>query len=84
MVPALFGLYLHRLDDLDGALRQYEAAEKQLGPAAPAEFFYNRGLLHFDRGEYSEAQQYADKAYAMNYQLPGLRRKLERLERLER
>lgn len=81
MIPALLGLYLHRLDDFDGALIQYQMAEKQLGDGAPAELYYNLGLLHFDRGEYSEAQQYADKAYAMNYQLPGLRRKLERLER---
>lgn len=78
MVPALFGLYLHRRNDLDGALTQYQEAEKLIGPYA--EYYYNRGLLHFDRGEYSEAQKYADKAYQMNYQLPGLRRKLDRVK----
>lgn len=81
MVPALFGLYLHRRDDLDGALAKYKEAEDLLGPYA--EYYYNRGLLHFDRGEYSEAQKYADKAYQMNYQLPGLRRKLDRVKRQE-
>lgn len=81
MVTALFGLYLHRRDELDGALERYKAAEKKLGKTKYAELYYNRGLLHFDRGEYTEAQEYADKAYALNYQLPGLRRKLERLEK---
>jgi len=80
MVPALFGLYLHRRNDLDGALEKYQEAEKKLGETEYAELYYNLGLLHFDRGEYTEAQQYADKAYALNYQLPGLRRRLERLE----
>ena len=80
MIPALFGLYLHRREDLDGALVQYKKAEKQLGDNQYAELYYNLGLLYFDRGEYSEAQEYADKAYALNYQLPGLRRKLEQLK----
>jgi tetratricopeptide (TPR) repeat protein len=77
MVAALFGLYLHRRNDLDGALAKYVEAEKLFGETEYAELYYNRGLLHFDRGDYSEAQEYADKAYALNYQLPGLRRKLE-------
>lgn len=80
MVTALFGLYLHRRDDLDGALEKYKEAENKLGETKYAELYYNRGLLHFDREEYTEAQEYADKAYALNYQLPGLRRRLERLE----
>lgn len=80
MVWALFGLYLHRRNDLDGALKQYEEAEKRFGATKYADYFYNRGLLHFDRGEYTESRQYADKAYALNHQLPGLRRKLERVE----
>lgn len=79
MVRVLYGLYLHRRNDLDGAMDQYKEAEKMVGPNA--EYFYNRGLLHFDRGEFAEARKYSNMAEKLNYRLPGLRKKLDEVEK---
>jgi len=43
-----------------------------------AESHYNLGLLLFAMGRFDESREQAREAYALNYPLPGLRRKLER------
>lgn len=79
-VQILYGIYLHKIQRYDSALERYRKAEK----VAPndAELLYNMGLLHLDRNELEQARKYAEKAYALKYPLPGLKRRLERADRL--
>jgi tetratricopeptide (TPR) repeat protein len=37
---------------------------------------YNLGLLYADRKDYEQALPYAEKAYALGFPLPGLKKKL--------
>lgn len=71
----LYGLYLHRLGELEQSLEKYQAAE-ELAPN-DANLLYNLGLVHFDSGNYTEARRYAEEAYSFGIQLPGLQRKLQ-------
>ncbi len=57
------------------ALESYTRA-KQLLPES-IEVDYNLGLLYFNMGDYEKALAHAKVAYAGDYPLPGLRRKLE-------
>lgn len=74
-VRMLYGLYLHKLKKYNGALKQYTTAE-ELSPDS-AQLLYNMGLLYFDLKEYDKSFDYAKKAYALQYPLPGLRDKLK-------
>ena len=76
MVPAIFGIYLHKRGMLDAALKEYEEAEAKL-PKHP-ELVYNMGLLYFDLGQIDKAQEYAERARALGYPLDGLSRKIQR------
>jgi TPR repeat protein len=40
---------------------------------------YNLGLLYFDKKNYSKAKVHAEKAYALNFPLPGLRNRLKKV-----
>lgn len=40
---------------------------------------YNMGLAYFELGNYEKALTHAHRAYAMGFELPGLRNKLERV-----
>lgn len=71
----LYALYLQRAKQHSQARAEYAKAEELGGD--DAELYYNRGLLEFDTGNRELARQYAEKAYARGYPLPGLRRKLE-------
>jgi tetratricopeptide (TPR) repeat protein len=73
----LYGTFLYQQGRLPEADREYEVAER-LGVSG-ADLYYNRGLLKFQQGDYAAARAYADKAYALNYPLPGLRNKLAAL-----
>jgi len=73
-VRMLYGLYLHRKDDLRKALDQYRISEK-IQPNV-ADLQYNLGLLYFDLKNYKLAKEHAKKAYQLGYPLPGLRKKL--------
>lgn len=70
----LYAMNLHALGRLSEAEVEYGKAER-LG-AATAEYYYSRGLLELDLGHVAKAQEYADKAYALGYPLPGLKNKL--------
>ncbi len=76
MVYLAYGVYLHKLDQLDAALERYERAAA-LMPDSP-EVRYNLGLLHYDRAEYAQAAERAADAYALGYPLQGLERRLAR------
>lgn len=77
MVPAIYGIYLHRRGDLDAALQSYLEAEA-LDPNL-SELAYNIGLLYFDLQNYDQAEEYAIKARKLGFPLNGLDRKLQRI-----
>ena len=72
----VYGMYLHRKKDIDGALQKYQRA-LELQPDN-LEAHYNLGLVYAERGQYEEARQQAKIAYDGGYPLPGLRRILEK------
>ena len=76
MVPAIFGIYLHKLGLLDAALAEYQQAEAKF--PNHAELSYNMGLLYFDLGQIDKAQEYAERARVLGYPLDGLSRKIQR------
>lgn len=71
----LFGLYMHRLGQLELSMEKYRAAEA-LAPN-DANLLYNMGLVLFDSGNFEASYQYAVEAYNYGIEFPGLRRKLE-------
>jgi tetratricopeptide (TPR) repeat protein len=75
VVRMLYGTYLFKKRDLDGALREYQVAEELMGDNP--ELDYNLGLLHFKREEYDRAYNYARKAYDEGFPLPGLKKMLK-------
>jgi len=77
VVHLLYGIYLHRSENLDAALIEYLVAEKTGTPNA--ELHYNLGLLYVDLGHYESARGQARKAYEMGYPLVGLKARLDRL-----
>jgi tetratricopeptide (TPR) repeat protein len=71
----LYGVYLHRMGDLDEAVDNYRMALERKGPKAEA--YYNLGLALFDLGELRKANRAAQEAYDRGFPLPGLRDKLQ-------
>jgi tetratricopeptide (TPR) repeat protein len=74
MVPLIYGMYFYRIGKLDQALEQFKLAER-LQPDNP-NTYYNLGLLYFAKKDYENARSYANKAYALGFELPGLKQKL--------
>lgn len=79
MVPAIFGIYLHKIGMFEAALTEYKRAQELIPNYS--ELAYNMGLLYLDMGDLAEARKYADKARDLGHPLRGLRRKLEAAER---
>ena len=77
LIYMIWGNYVYRIKEYDRAVLIYKRAE-ELAPNDP-EVQYNLGLLHIELKNYDKAKEYAQKAYAQNYPLPGLRNKLKRL-----
>jgi len=71
----IYANYLSRKDRHEEALDAYEQA-KAIAPDR-VEIDYNLGLLYVRMGQYDKALERARVAYAADYPLPGLRRKLE-------
>jgi len=70
------GYYFYQHKDLQRAKAWWEQAltiDEQ-----NAEVHYNLGLLYADLGQFDDARQHAQAAYAAGYPLPGLREKLQR------
>ncbi len=74
----IYGLFYHRHGQLGEAIKRYQEALKR--DANLAEAHYNLGLAYFKLKQYEAANQAAQKAYALGYPLPGLRRQLERAD----
>jgi tetratricopeptide (TPR) repeat protein len=66
--------------DLKKARGVLQEGDTALGGQS-AEICYNLGLVELELSEPDRAVEYAQRAYALGYPLPGLRRKLERLGR---
>lgn len=75
-VRTLFGIYLARSGKRAEAVEQLQFAEKLAGESANVQ--YNLGLVYFDLGDYDKSIEYAKKAYASGFPLPGLRDKLKK------
>jgi len=74
MVPLIYGLHLIETGDKTNARAMLEEASR-IGPES-AELHYNLGLGYLKLGDTASASRHAEKAYAMEYPLPGLRNKL--------
>ena len=70
----IYGVYLARNGLRREALAELEKAVKLLPDNS--EVNYNLGLVYFDLKDYETSQMYAQRAYALGFPLPGLRRKL--------
>lgn len=71
----MLGTYLVRHKRRSEATEHLEAAVRNAGENA--NLHYNLGLVLFDLQDYEKALWHAQKAYALGYDLPGLRKKLE-------
>lgn len=72
----VFGNYLLASKQDAAALAQLRAAA-DLAPEH-ATIQYNLGLLYARQKDYEQAMQYAEKAYALGFPLPGLRNQLKK------
>lgn len=82
VVRMIFGNYLSKRGDRAGARSQYEEALR-LAPSA-AEVNYNAGLFFASEGDLARAKELALVAYEGGYPLPGLKRKIDELEKASR
>jgi Tfp pilus assembly protein PilF len=73
-VYMIYGTYLFRAGEKAKALTMLEQAEATAEDSA--NLHYNLGLVYLDAGQYDKALAHAQKAYALGFQLPGLKNKL--------
>jgi tetratricopeptide (TPR) repeat protein len=73
-VYLLFANYKSRKGQVDEALEAYQTAKKLLPESIEVD--YNLGLLYVKMGDYPKALERARVAYAGNYPLQGLKKKL--------
>jgi hypothetical protein len=76
-VRLVYGIHLTRWGKPDLARVQLELAEKH--PVQDGNFHYNLGLAFLDVGDTERALKHAKDAYALGYQLPGLKSRLQKL-----
>lgn len=75
-VRLIYGIYLHKKDQLEEAEKRYLEALEMLPESG--ETHYNLGLLYTDMKKYEKAKEHAKKAYDSGYPLPGLKNRLIR------
>lgn len=75
VVRLIYGTHLSRSGKRPEAIKQLELAQS-LDENNP-NVHYNLGLLHFERKDYPKARLHAQRAYALGFELPGLRKMLE-------
>jgi tetratricopeptide (TPR) repeat protein len=72
----IYGSYLFKRGDREGALQRYQEA-LDIQPES-AEAHYNMGLLQVELKRFDQALGHAHKAYALGYPLKGLENRLKR------
>lgn len=77
-VHEIYGSYLAKRGDKEGARAQYEEALR-LAPES-GEINYNAGLFFVQQGDLGRARALAKVAYDQGYPLPGLRRMIDEAE----
>ena len=75
----VYAIHLHRQKNYKEAMELYKMSE-EIKPDS-MELQYNFGLLYFDLKEYDLSKKYAKRAYELGHQLPGLKRKLKRINK---
>jgi tetratricopeptide (TPR) repeat protein len=78
-VRLIYGITLLKANRVPAAIQRLDEADKLL-PNDP-NVQYNLGLAYFDEKDYDKAHEYAKKAYALGFPLPGLRDKLQRVNK---
>jgi tetratricopeptide (TPR) repeat protein len=72
----VYGIHRYRMEDYGQAAKRFRQALER--DPERAEAHYNLGLALLEQGQYAEAREHAERAYELEYPLPGLRRRLER------
>lgn len=75
-VRMLYGIYLLKVGKAETATKYLEEAAELGGENA--NLSYNLGLAYFSLNDYAKSLEHAHRAYALGFQLPGLRNKLQR------
>jgi len=75
MVRLIYGTYLSRIGKPRDAIKELEVARSF--DEDNANIHYNLGLLYLDLKDYPKAREHAERAYALGFTLPGLRKRLE-------
>ena len=73
-VRMIYGVYLMRKGKTNDAIAEFKTAE-ELGEDS-GNLHYNAGLAYFEVGDYAQSVEHAKKAYALGFNLPGLKNKL--------
>ena len=76
-VLGVYGVQLLKDDKPKEALKKFHQAESSEG-GATGNLYYNMGLAYFDLKDYDKARDYAKKASAKGFNLPGLKDKLQK------
>lgn len=74
-VRLVYGTYLTRVGRQKDAIQQLQVALKL--DEGNANIHYNLGLVYLDLKDYPKAREHAQRAYALGFALPGLRKRLE-------
>lgn len=75
MVRLIYGTYLSRVGKPQQAVKELEIALTL--DQDNANIHYNLGLIYLDLKDYPKAREHAERAYALGFALPGLRKLLE-------
>jgi tetratricopeptide (TPR) repeat protein len=78
-VRLIYGITLLKAGRPQDAIQKLEQADRLL-PNDP-NVQYNLGLAYFDTKDYDKSLEHAKKAYALGFPLPGLRDKLQRIDK---
>ncbi|MDF2177299.1 hypothetical protein P2G88_03455 [Aliiglaciecola sp. CAU 1673] len=70
----LYGIYFYQKKDFQQAINNFKRAESLV---SSSEIFYNLGLAYFELNDLESAKLYAQKAYAADFPLDGLKNKLK-------
>jgi len=76
-VRLIYGIHLIRTGHKDAARTQLDIAEKNIPDEGG--LHYNLGLAFLDLGDTNRALEHAWRAYALGYDLPGLRSRLQKM-----